>query len=143
MRIAILNGPNLNLLGIREPELYGSAGLSEINNALIREFPKLDLDFFQSNIEGEIVSHIQSLRGKAAYIVLNAGAYTHTSIAILDALRAVNIPFVEVHISNIYAREPFRRHSLLAPYALAQLSGFGIKGYSMALNFLSEKVERG
>ncbi len=138
MRIAILNGPNLNLLGRREPEIYGRETLADVERRLSTVAGELgvELDFIQKNGEGELVESIQALGGLADGAVINAGAYSHTSIAIHDAFRAVELPFVEVHISNIFAREPERRHSTLASGALALLCGFGTYGYELALRGL-------
>lgn len=135
MKIAIINGPNLNLLGIRETSTYGTEKLQDIMDMLEGEAKKLKakLTFQQSNHEGELVDFIQSCHKKADFIVINPAAYTHTSIAIRDALLAVNIPFVEVHISNVYKREDFRQHSFLSDIAQAVISGCGILGYKFAL----------
>lgn len=138
MRIAVLNGPNLNLLGTREPALYGSDTLRDIEARLTDVASSLgvQLQCAQYNGEGQLIDAIHSLRGTVDGLILNAGAYTHTSIAIRDALVAVEIPFVEVHLTNIYAREPERRHSMLAPAATAMLCGFGAYGYELALRGL-------
>ena len=139
MRIAVLNGPNLNLLGTREPALYGSTTLPEIEARLrdvAREL-RVDVECEQHNGEGALVDAIQGLRGRADAAIINAGAYSHTSLAIRDAFAAVNVPFVEVHLTNIYAREPERRHSALAPGARAVLCGFGATGYELALRGLA------
>lgn len=135
MRIAVLNGPNLNLLGVREPGLYGRDSLADIEKRLriVGREIECDLEFAQRNGEGELVEVIQSLRGRAQGALINAGAYSHTSLAIVDAFAAVQIPFVEVHLTNIFAREPERRHSMLAGSALAVLCGFGALGYELAL----------
>lgn len=136
--IAVLNGPNLNLLGTREPELYGAQGLSDIQARCERVAADLDVqvEFFQSNHEGALVDEIQRRRGDAG-IVLNAGAYTHTSVAIRDALAAVQVPFVEVHVSNVFAREPFRHHSYLSDLASGVIVGCGIEGYEFGLRRLA------
>ena len=138
MRIAVLNGPNLNLLGTREPELYGRETLADIESRLddvAREL-KIEISFAQRNGEGALIDAIHELRGKVQGALINAGAYTHTSLAIRDAFAATEIPFVEVHITNIYAREAERRHSMLAPAARAVLCGFGAYGYELALRGL-------
>jgi 3-dehydroquinate dehydratase-2 len=142
VRIAILNGPNLNLLGTREPEIYGRDTLADVERRLEVVAGELgvELQFAQKNGEGELVECIQSLRGRAEGAVINAGAYSHTSLAIHDAFRAVSVPFVEVHISNIFAREPERRHSTLASGALALLCGFGTYGYELALRGLVARL---
>ena len=138
MRIAVLNGPNLNLLGTREPEVYGRETLADVERRL-REVARelgVEVEFAQRNGEGELVDCIQALRGKVDGALINAGAYSHTSLAIRDAFRAVEVPYVEVHISNIFAREPARRRTVLAGGALALLSGFGTRGYDLALRGL-------
>jgi 3-dehydroquinate dehydratase-2 len=134
---AILNGPNLNLLGTREPGLYGSVTLADIQARCEQVATELDVsvDFFQSNHEGALVDDIQR-RSAAAGVVLNAGAYTHTSVAIRDALAAVHVPFVEVHISNVFAREGFRHHSYLSDLAAGVIVGCGAEGYEFALRRL-------
>lgn len=138
MKIAVLNGPNLNLLGTREPAVYGTTTLADIEQrlrAVARELG-VDLSFAQHNGEGALIDAIQGLRGTTAGAIVNAGAYSHSSLAIRDALAAVAVPFVEVHLTNIYAREPERRHSMLAPGARAVLCGFGADGYEWALRGL-------
>jgi 3-dehydroquinate dehydratase II len=138
--VFVLNGPNLNLLGTREPQTYGRATLKDVE-ALARDAAarhKLELDFRQSNHEGELVDWIHEAQAKAAAgIVLNAGAYTHTSVALRDAVAAVNVPVIEVHISNIFAREDFRHVSHIAPVAKGTLCGFGIAGYGLAISGLA------
>jgi 3-dehydroquinate dehydratase II len=138
--VYVLNGPNLNLLGTREPETYGHARLADVEH-LCREragLHKLALEFRQSNHEGELIDWIHEAgAGKAAGIVLNAGGYTHTSVAIRDAIAAVSVPVIEVHISNIFARERFRHYSYIAPVAAASLCGFGIDGYALAIDGLA------
>ena len=139
MRIAVLNGPNLNLLGTREPTLYGSTTLPEIE-ARLRDVARelgVEIECAQHNGEGALVDAIQALRGRADAAIINAGAYSHTSLAIRDAFAAVEVPFVEVHLTNIFAREPERRHSALAPGARAVLCGFGAAGYELALRGLA------
>ena len=142
MRLLVLHGPNLNLLGQREPGLYGSRSLDEINAALMARAQALgaELECFQSNHEGALVDRIQAARGQCEGLLINAGAYTHTSIALRDALLAVDIPFVEVHLSNVHAREPFRHHSYLADKALGVICGFGPASYSLALEGLVEHL---
>ena len=139
MRIAVLNGPNLNLLGTREPALYGSTTLPEIEarlRDLAREL-RVEIECAQHNAEGALIDAIQGLRGRADAAIINAGAYSHTSLAIRDAFAAVEVPYVEVHLTNIYAREPERRHSTLASGARAVLCGFGAVGYELALRGLA------
>ena len=138
--VYVLNGPNLNLLGTREPKTYGTATLADVEK-LCRAAAnrhQLELEFRQSNHEGVIVDAIHEARAKTAVgIILNAGAYTHTSVAIRDAIAAVDVPVIEVHISNIFAREPFRHVSHVAPVAKASLCGFGIEGYALAIDGLA------
>ena len=138
MQIAVLNGPNLNLLGEREPELYGSDSLDDIERAVRTkaESDGVELLWYQTNREGEFVDLVQGLRGEADGALVNAAAFTHTSLAIRDAWLAVQIPFVEVHLSNIFAREPERRRSLLADIAIGLVAGFGSHGYLLAFDAL-------
>ena len=142
MRIAILNGPNLNLLGTREPALYGRDTLGDIERSLhsVASDVGAQLEFAQHNGEGDLIDAIHALRGRVDGIVINAGAYTHTSLAIRDALTAVDVPFVEVHITNVYAREPERRHSMLAPAAVGVVCGLGAYGYELALRGLARSL---
>jgi 3-dehydroquinate dehydratase II len=145
MRIAVLNGPNLNLLGTREPEVYGRATLGELEQQVRAEAASLgvELTWLQTNHEGAFVEAVQGLRGQADGAIVNAAAFTHTSLAIRDALLAVKIPFIEVHLSNIFAREPERRHSRLADLALGIIAGFGPAGYVMGLRALVGKLRGG
>ncbi len=142
MNIAVLNGPNLNLLGSREPHLYGTTTLAEVENRLRQVAGELGVSIAcaQHNGEGELVTAIQQLRGKSDGAIINAGAYSHTSLAIRDAFAATALPYVEVHVSNIYAREPERRTSLLAGGAVAIIAGLGVAGYEMALRGLVERL---
>jgi 3-dehydroquinate dehydratase II len=135
MRILFLNGPNLNLLGTREPEKYGRTTLAEIESRLRKRAGelKLTLDFRQSNLEGELVSWIQDAKGKFDWLILNAAAYTHTSIALRDAIAAIQLPTIEIHLSNVHAREEFRHKSLIAPVCRGQITGFGPNSYLLAL----------
>ena len=133
MVIHIINGPNLNLVGRREPEVYGNRSLDQYLQELIEQHPQHTIDVFQSNIEGEIVDRLQQVGFDDCAIVLNAGGYTHTSVAIADAVAAITAPVVEVHISNIYAREPFRHKSLLSPVCKGIIAGFGLDSYRLAL----------
>jgi 3-dehydroquinate dehydratase-2 len=135
MKILFLNGPNLNLLGQREPEVYGRTTLADIE-AKVRERAakfKVEVEFRQSNIEGELVTWIQEAKGKFEVIVLNAAAYTHTSVAIRDAISAVAVPTIEIHLSNVHAREEFRHTSLIAPVCRGQIAGFGLNSYVLAV----------
>lgn len=140
----VLNGPNLNLLGQRQPEIYGSVSLSQIESLVRARAAALgiEVDFRQTNSEGQLVDWIQDARGKFDAIVLNAAAYTHTSIAIRDALSAVNIPTVEVHLSNIHAREDFRRRSLIAEVCVGQISGFGPHSYLLAIDAVAALLKK-
>jgi 3-dehydroquinate dehydratase-2 len=142
MRVAVLNGPNLNLLGAREPEVYGRTTLAELEQLVRAEAARLEvsLSWTQTNHEGEFVDAVQGLRGQADGALVNAAAFTHTSLAIRDAFLAVRIPFVEVHLSNIFAREPERRHSRLADLALGIVAGFGPAGYLLGLQALVGKL---
>ena len=133
-KVLVLNGPNLNMLGQREPDIYGHTTLEDIQRAVDAAHLKLVVDFRQTNDEGELVTWIQSARGGANAIVLNAAAYTHTSVAVLDALLACGVPVVEVHLSNIYRREEFRHHSYVSRAATGIICGFGAHGYELALD---------
>lgn len=135
MQITIINGPNLNLLGRREPDIYGNTDFDTYLAELKSAFPDVDIDYFQSNIEGEIIGKIQQAGFSADGIILNAAAYTHTSVGIGDAVKTVPAPVVEVHLSNIYAREAFRQVSHIAPYAVGVISGFGLRSYELALRY--------
>lgn len=143
MRFLIINGPNLNMLGEREPDKYGAKTLSKINEE-IKEYAKnqnAEVDFFQSNIEGEIVSAIQSAKNNFDGIIINPAAYTHTSVAIRDAILAVKIPAIEVHLSNVYSREDFRQTTYTAGVCIGQIAGFGDYGYKLALLALINKLK--
>jgi len=133
MKLIIINGPNLNLVGVREKNIYGEKNFNEYFAELLIRFPNVDLEYFQSNIEGEIINKLQQTGFTYDGIILNAGGYSHTSVAIADAVRAIPTPVVEVHISNIFAREDFRRSSLLAPACKGMISGFGIDSYRLAI----------
>ena len=139
MKYIIINGPNLNLLGRREPEIYGSDKFEDFLAKMQAEFPQITLDYFQSNHEGELVSKIQEVGFSYDGIILNAAAYTHTSVAIADAVAAVTTPVVEVHISNVFAREPFRHHSYVSPHAAGVIVGMGLDGYRYALQHLRNR----
>ena len=140
MRIQIINGPNLNLLGIREPEIYGKRAWADYLKDLRTRFPQVRIDYYQSNLEGEIINKIQEVGFDRDGIVLNAGAYTHTSVAILDALKSVSTPAVEVHITNVHQREDFRRKSLISPGCLGVIMGFGLDSYRLAIEALIDKA---
>ncbi len=140
MKIIIINGPNLNLLGKREPDIYGSQSFEDFFATLQSDFDSHDITYFQSNIEGEIVSKIQECGFSFDGIILNAAAYTHTSIAIGDAVKSVTTPVIEVHISNTYSREDFRHKSFISPNASGIIIGFGLESYRLALLSLIEKV---
>jgi 3-dehydroquinate dehydratase-2 len=137
--IYVLNGPNLNLLGTREPDIYGRTTLTEIGEMAARQAKShgLSVVFRQSNHEGELVEWIQEARTKAAGVVINAGAYTHTSVALHDAIKGAGVPVIELHISNVHAREPFRHHSYLSPAAKGVILGFGVRGYALAITALA------
>jgi 3-dehydroquinate dehydratase-2 len=136
--ISIINGPNLNLLGQREVSIYGSTSFEDYLEVLKKKFPELKISYFQSNVEGEIVTQIQKDCSKDG-IIINAGAYTHTSIAIADAIAAIQTPVVEVHISNILSREEFRHKSFLSPVCKGTIFGFGLKGYELAVQFFQSE----
>lgn len=142
-RILVANGPNLNLLGTREPGVYGAATLADVETLCTQTGQRLGLgiDVMQSNHEGALVDAIQAARGTAQGIVINPAAYTHTSVAIADALRAVELPVVEVHISNVHAREEFRKHSYVSPVAAAVIAGAGVEGYRYAIEHLASLLE--
>ena len=141
--VHILNGPNLNLLGSREPEIYGTSTLADIERMCAARLDEhgLELTFAQSNDEGALVDMIQNARAAAGGVILNAGAYTHTSIALHDALQALNIPVIEVHLSNIFAREPFRHHSYVSPAVHGVICGLGPKGYLLAIDALASLIK--
>ncbi len=136
MKFLIVNGPNLNLLGKREPSIYGDQSFEAFFETLMKRFPDADLHYYQSNVEGEIINKLHETGFTFDGIILNAGAYTHTSVAIHDAIGAITTPVVEVHISNVYNREEFRHKSLITSKCIGLLTGFGMEGYAMALSFL-------
>ncbi|MCZ4366522.1 type II 3-dehydroquinate dehydratase [Sulfitobacter dubius] len=140
--VLILNGPNLNLLGTRQPEVYGKTTLADVEALCAAEAARLDLEmqFAQSNHEGALIDLIHEARGQHAGIILNAGAFTHTSIALMDAIASVELPVVEVHLSNIHARESFRHTSYIAPVAIGQICGFGVHGYVLAIQALQRRI---
>ena len=133
MKVIIINGPNLNLLGKREPEVYGSESFETYFEMLKNQFNTIELTYYQSNIEGELISKLQEVGFSYDGIILNAGAYTHTSIGIADAIKAITTPVVEVHISNTFSRETFRHQSFISPHAKGVIIGFGLKSYELAL----------
>lgn len=141
MKIIIINGPNLNLLGKREPEIYGSKSFDDYLERLKNEFSDIDLEFFQSNIEGELVDKIQQAGFDYEGIILNAAGFTHTSVAISDAIAAVTTPVLEVHISNIYARETYRHKSIISAHCIGLISGLGLESYKLALQHFADRKE--
>ena len=145
-KILVLNGPNLNLLGQREPEVYGTTTLADINKVLLAEAGALGhtLECFQSNAEHELIDRVHAARAAGTdFIIVNPGAFTHTSIALRDAFLGVCIPFIEVHLSNVFARESFRQHSYLSDIAVGVISGMGAQGYSLALQVVNQQLSRG
>ncbi|MBK7650236.1 MAG: type II 3-dehydroquinate dehydratase [Flammeovirgaceae bacterium] len=138
MKIQIINGPNLNLLGKREPETYGNQTFEEYFATLKNRFPKIELAYYQSNVEGELVNKLHEVGFSVDAIVLNAGAYTHTSVALHDAIAAIKTPVIEVHISNVYAREEFRHKSLITSKCVGLITGFGMEGYAMAIQYIQK-----
>ena len=141
--ILVLNGPNLNLLGARETDIYGTHSLADIEASVRHRAAgaKLEVEFHQSNSESQLVEWVQSARDRAVGLIINAGAYTHTSVALLDALRAIDIPIVEVHLSNIFRREEFRHHSYVSQAATGMITGFGPLGYDMAVDALTSLIK--
>lgn len=139
MKVIIINGPNLNLLGVREKSIYGSTSFEDYMQQLRKQFPQVDLEYYQSNVEGELINKLHETGFSYDGIILNAGGYTHTSVALSDAIAAINTPVFEVHISNIYSREDYRHKSLLSKNCIGILSGLGIDGYSLALTHLINK----
>lgn len=133
MKLIIINGPNLNLLGKREPEIYGNKGFEDYFKTLQASYTDVDLEYFQSNIEGEIIDKLHKVGFNYNGIILNAAAYTHTSVGIADAVKAIETPVVEVHISNVHSREDFRHKSFIAPNAKGVISGFGLQSYNLAI----------
>ncbi len=135
MKIAIINGPNLNLLGVREPELYGHQTFEQFFEALVQKYPGVELSYFQSNLEGALIDEIQRVGFSHNGILLNPGGYTHTSVAIGDAIASIRTPVIEVHISNVHAREDFRKISHVSAKAKGTISGLGLRGYELALSY--------
>lgn len=136
MKIIIINGPNLNLLGKREPNIYGSLSMEEYLLKLRAMYSDIDIEYYQSNVEGELIDKLQEVGYTYNGIILNAGAYTHTSIALQDCIRAITVPVVEVHISNVKNREEYRRHSMIAPACIGTIQGFGMNSYRLAVEAL-------
>ena len=136
MKVLIINGPNLNLLGKREKSIYGGISFDEYFSELVEEFPDLELEYFQSNVEGELIDKLQEVGFSYDHILLNAGGYTHTSVALADCIKAIDTPVTEVHISNIYAREDFRKKSLLSENCKAVICGLGLDSYKAGLTIL-------
>ena len=142
MTVLVLNGPNLNLLGVREPDTYGTTTLADIETALTEGFPEVTVRFAQDNSEGALIDHLHAAHEDGiAGVVFNPGGYTHTSVALRDAVAAIDPPVVEVHLSNVHAREDFRRTSRIAPACVGQMSGFGADGYRLAVRFLVRREE--
>ena len=133
MMIIIINGPNLNLLGVREPSVYGNQSFADYLEGLRKKYASIQIDYFQSNVEGEIINKLQEVGFSYDGIILNAGGYTHTSVAVADAIAAIKTPVIEVHISNIYAREEYRHHSIIAGKCKGSISGFGLDSYRLAV----------
>ena len=138
MKIQIINGPNLNLLGKRETSIYGNESFEAFFGVLKERFPEIDLHYYQSNVEGELVNKLHEVGFSFDGIILNAGAYTHTSVALHDAIAGIKTPVVEVHISNVYSREEFRHKSLITSKCVGLITGFGLEGYAMALTYLTK-----
>lgn len=140
MKLLIINGPNLNLIGEREQDIYGSVNFTTYLKKLRSLYPQITIEYFQSNLEGEIIDAIQKAGFLYAGIILNAGGYTHTSVSIADAIRAVTAPVIEVHISNIFSRETFRHNSFIAPYAKGSIIGFGLESYRLAVESFVKEI---
>lgn len=140
MKIAIINGPNLNLLGKREPLVYGHESFDQFLNTLRANYPTVTIHYYQSNVEGELINEIQQVGFDFDGIILNPGGYTHTSVAIGDAVAAIQTPVIEVHISNVHAREEFRRHSFVSPKAAGTIVGLGLQGYELALEWFLKRA---
>ena len=141
MKVIIINGPNLNLLGVRQPEIYGNRRFEDYLRELRVAFPELQINYYQSNVEGEIINKMHEVGFSYDGIVLNAGGYSHTSVAIHDAIASIKTPVVEVHISNIYAREEYRRHSLLSDACMGVICGMGLEGYRLAIEGLVQSAK--
>jgi len=139
MKIVIINGPNLNLLGKREPDVYGTASFDDFYNHIVARYPAVDFEYFQSNIEGELINELQRVGFSATGIIFNPGGYTHTSVAIGDTVAAITTPVIEVHISNVHAREDFRKISHVSAKATGSIVGLGLKGYQLAVEWFVNK----
>ncbi len=139
MRLLLLNGPNLNLIGTREPDVYGRRTFDDFLEQLRNRFPQVQLEYAQSNVEGELINRLHEARGQADGVILNAGGYTHTSVALADAVAAIGIPTVEVHISNVLAREDFRKTSYIAARCIGSISGLGLDGYALAVQYFLDR----
>lgn len=142
MKILIINGPNLNLLGKREPEIYGDKSFTDFFKRIKAKFASIDMEYYQSNVEGELINKIQEVGFEYDGILLNAGGYTHTSVAISDAIAAVTTPVLEVHISNIYKREEFRHKSLISKECIGMIAGLGLDGYELGIQYFISKQDR-
>ena len=142
MRIDIINGPNLNLLGVREPEVYGSMTFEDFYTALKDQYAEVDLHYYQSNVEGELINRLHEVGFSSHGIILNAGGYTHTSVAIADAIAAIKTPVIELHISNVFAREEYRHHSLLSSKCVGIISGLGLNGYELAIRHFKDSFKK-
>jgi len=140
MKIQIINGPNLNLLGVREKSIYGNTGFEPYLEDLRKQYPDIQLDYYQSNVEGELINKLHEIGFSYDGVVLNAGAYTHTSVAIADAIAGINTPVIEVHISNVYKREEFRHHSMLAASCKGVIAGFGLDSYRLGIEALLSSI---
>lgn len=143
LHLAVVNGPNLNLIGSREQDIYGNQNIGDYFANLQQQYPKIEIDFYQSNIEGELINYLHSCIGRVSGIIFNGGGYTHTSIALADAIAAINIPVVEVHISNIYAREEYRQISYTASQCVGCITGLGLKGYELAVQYFADRFAIG
>lgn len=142
MRIQIINGPNINLLGKREPSIYGSTSFESYYKTLQARYPHVEFYYYQSNVEGELINKLHEIGFSCDGVILNAGAYTHTSIALLDAIRAISCPVIEVHISNVHARETFRHHSMISAGCMGVICGFGLDSYRLAIEALIQKENK-
>lgn len=140
LHIAIVNGPNLNLVGTREQDIYGNVSMNDYLTSLKSQFPRVSFDYYQSNVEGELINYLHSCRERVQGVIFNGGGYTHTSVAIADAIAAIDIPVIEVHISNIYAREEYRKHSITATKCVGCITGLGLKGYELAAQYFMDSL---